>query len=41
MHNHLRMYVASLVTNIENIIETPAKWMYYHLLDADFGVQCT
>ena len=38
MHNHLRMYVASLVTNIGKYHwKTPAKWMYYHLLDADWG----
>ena len=38
MHNHLRMYVASLVTNIGKYHwKKPAKWMYYHLLDADWG----
>ena len=38
MHNHLRMYVASLVTNIGKYHwKMPAKWMYYHLLDADWG----
>lgn len=35
-HNHLRMYVAALCTNIARVhwLE-PARWMYYHLLDAD------
>ena len=38
MHNHLRMYVASLITNIAKYHwQIPAKWMYYHLLDADWG----
>ena len=38
MHNHLRMYVASLITNIAKFHwKTPAKWMYYYLLDADWG----
>ena len=38
MHNHLRMYLASLTTNIAKYHwKTPAKWMYYHLLDADWG----
>ena len=38
MHNHLRMYLASLTTNIAKYHwRIPAKWMYYHLLDADWG----
>lgn len=38
MHNHLRMYVASLACNVAKCKwEIPAKWMYYHLLDADWG----
>ena len=38
MHNHLRMYVASLACNVaKSHWNTPAKWMYYHLLDADWG----
>lgn len=38
MHNHLRMYVASLATNIgkSHWLE-PARWMYYHLLDGDWA----
>jgi deoxyribodipyrimidine photo-lyase len=38
MHNHCRMYTASVICNIGRYgWETPAKWMYYHLLDADFA----
>jgi len=38
IHNHLRMYIASLVTNIAKTAWLkPAKWMYYHLLDGDWG----
>ena len=38
MHNHLRMYVASISCNIAQCHwKNPAKWMYYHLLDADWG----
>lgn len=38
MHNHMRMYIASLACNIGKThwLE-PARWMYYHLLDADWG----
>ncbi len=38
MHNHMRMYVASVSCNIgkSHWLE-PARWMYYHLLDADWG----
>lgn len=38
MHNHVRMYVASICCNLgkSHWLE-PAKWMYYHLLDADWG----
>ena len=36
MHNHVRMYVASIVCNIaKSHWLLPAKWMYYHLLDGD------
>lgn len=36
MHNHMRLYVASLATNIaKSDWRFPAKWMYYYLLDAD------
>lgn len=36
MHNHLRMYLASICCNIGKAHWlTPARWMYYHLLDGD------
>lgn len=38
MHNHVRMYVASLCCNIaQSHWHTPAQWMYYYLLDADWA----
>ena len=38
MHNHCRMYTASLVCNIAHTHWlAPAKWMYYHLLDGDWA----
>lgn len=38
MHNHCRMYTASLVCNIaKSHWLQPAKWMYYHLLDGDWA----
>jgi deoxyribodipyrimidine photo-lyase len=38
MHNHMRMYVASLATNIGRYHwREPARWMYYYLLDADIA----
>lgn len=38
LHNHLRMYIASITCNIANSHwKNPAKWMYYHLLDGDWG----
>lgn len=38
MHNHTRMYVASICCNIaQSHWHMPAKWMYYHLLDADWA----
>lgn len=38
LHNHLRMYIASLTCNVANSYwKKPAKWMYYHLLDGDWG----
>lgn len=38
MHNHMRMYVASICCNIAQChwLE-PAKWMYAHLLDGDLA----
>ena len=38
MHNHMRMYVASICCNIGNSHWlNPAKWMYSHLLDGDLA----
>ncbi len=38
MHNHMRMYVASLACNVaQSHWKVPAKWMYYHLLDGDWA----
>jgi deoxyribodipyrimidine photo-lyase len=38
MHNHLRMYTASVVCNIaQSHWLHPAQWMYYHLLDGDWA----
>lgn len=38
MHNHSRMYTASVVCNIaKSHWLHPAQWMYYHLLDGDWA----
>lgn len=38
MHNHIRMYVASVACNIgRSHWLSPARWMYYHLLDGDWA----
>jgi deoxyribodipyrimidine photo-lyase len=38
MHNHVRMYVASMVCNIGQAHWlAPSQWMYYHLLDGDLA----
>ncbi|MEM7185787.1 MAG: FAD-binding domain-containing protein [Bacteroidota bacterium] len=38
MHNHMRMYVAALACNMgRSHWLTPARWMYYHLLDGDWA----
>ncbi len=38
MHNHCRMYTASVVCNIaKSHWHHPAQWMYYHLLDGDWA----
>jgi deoxyribodipyrimidine photo-lyase len=38
MHNHMRMYVASVACNVaQSHWLTPARWMYYHLLDGDWA----
>ncbi|MBI3218691.1 MAG: deoxyribodipyrimidine photolyase [Bacteroidetes bacterium] len=36
LHNHVRMYVASLMCNIGKAYwHMPSQWMYFHLLDGD------
>lgn len=38
LHNHVRMYVASMACNVGRAHwSAPAQWMYYHLLDGDFA----
>lgn len=38
MHNHLRMYVAAIACNNgRSHWRTPARWMYFHLLDGDWA----
>jgi deoxyribodipyrimidine photo-lyase len=38
MHNHLRMYTASIACNIGKAHwQAPSQWMYYHLLDGDLA----
>jgi deoxyribodipyrimidine photo-lyase len=38
LHNHLRMYIASISCNMgHSHWKLPAQWMYYHLLDADWA----
>lgn len=38
MHNHVRMYVASITCNIGKAYwQMPSQWMYYHLLDGDLA----
>lgn len=38
MHNHMRMYVASICCNVANSHWLqPAKWLYAHLLDGDLA----
>ena len=38
IHNHLRMYIASIACNIaQSHWKQPAQWMYYYLLDADWA----
>lgn len=38
MHNHIRMYVASITCNIGGAHwKQPAQWLYYHLLDGDIA----
>ncbi|MFN9391892.1 MAG: FAD-binding domain-containing protein [Flavobacteriales bacterium] len=38
MHNHYRLYLASVACNVgQTAWYQPARWMYYHLLDADWA----
>lgn len=38
LHNHLRMYIASITCHSAQAHwKTPARWMYYYLLDGDWG----
>ena len=38
MHNHVRMYIASIACNIaKSHWSAPASWLYYHLLDGDIA----
>ncbi|HSQ45502.1 MAG TPA: FAD-binding domain-containing protein [Lutibacter sp.] len=38
LHNHLRMYISAIACNVaKSHWKTPAQWMYYHLLDADWA----
>lgn len=38
IHNHMRMYIASIACNIgKSHWKSPAQWMYYHLLDGDWA----
>lgn len=38
LHNHLRLYIAALACNLgKSHWYTPARWMYYHLLDGDWA----
>jgi deoxyribodipyrimidine photo-lyase len=38
IHNHCRLYIASLICNIaQSHWIHPAHWMYYHLLDGDWA----
>ncbi len=38
MHNHVRMYVSSIICNIAKAHWLqPSQWMYYHLLDGDIA----
>lgn len=38
MHNHMRMYLASIACNVgQSHWNLPARWMHFHLLDADWA----
>lgn len=38
IHNHVRMYIASIACNVgQRHWLVPARWMYYHLIDGDWA----
>ncbi|MEM0941892.1 MAG: FAD-binding domain-containing protein [Bacteroidota bacterium] len=38
LHNHIRMYIASITCNVGGSHwRVPAQWMYYHLVDGDWA----
>ena len=38
LHNHVRMYIASIACNVgRSHWFVPARWMYYHLIDGDWA----
>ncbi len=38
VHNHVRMYTASIACNVgQSHWLVPARWMYYHLIDGDWA----
>ncbi|NND93711.1 MAG: deoxyribodipyrimidine photolyase [Flavobacteriales bacterium] len=38
MHNHIRMYLAAITCNVGHYHwKSPARWLYYHLLDGDLA----
>ena len=38
IHNHIRMYIAAIACNVgRSHWHTPARWMYYHLIDGDWA----
>lgn len=38
IHNHIRMYIAATACNVaKSHWSTPARWMYYHLIDGDWA----
>ena len=38
MHNHMRMYIASICCNVaKSHWREPSRWMYYYLLDGDLA----
>ncbi len=38
LHNHVRMYLSSIICNVGGAHwKMPSEWMYYYLLDADYA----